>query len=93
MTFDEWYQTEGIRFLAPNGEHLHEAWMREAFNAGRKAQMTDLIQDNPPNRMYIMDEEDEIQSLKAQLELERRARDITISAFIDILNKLNAIDK
>ncbi len=47
--FEDWYNTEGIRFWTPSG---HQEYLKFAFNAGMEVFRADLIKANYENDLW-----------------------------------------
>jgi len=91
FAFKNWYAFEGIRSVAPKGQHWHEYYQWVAFLGGAKWATENLAKKQEANRKeYIMDPEDEIKILQAELELERRANLILQNAFHSLYKRFNS---
>lgn len=91
FAFKNWYASEGIRSVVPKEQHWHEYYQWVAFLGGAKwaEENAKKISDKKYDK-YIMDPEDEIKILQAELELERRANFIIQNAFHSLYKRFNS---
>lgn len=89
--FQDWYAQEGVRMVVPQGQHWHEYYQWVAFRGGAKwaDENAKKINDKKHDK-YIMEPEDEIKIIQAELELERRANLILQNAFHSLYNRFNS---
>jgi aspartate/glutamate racemase len=90
--FQDWYAQEGVRMVVPKGQHWHEYYQLVAFLGGVSWASDERFQNRikEKHKNYIMDPEDEIKILQAELELERRANLILQNAFHSLYKRFNS---